>query len=135
MKSLTIGQLAQQAGIHPESVRFYEVQELLPKPPRSAGGYRLYPPQTAERIRFIKRAQDLGFTLKEVRELLSLADHDGTDCAEVRALAQAKVDEITDKIRALEQMRVALTAVTETCPGTGSAVKCSILETFRTPAR
>lgn len=131
MKSLTIGQLAQEAAIHPESVRFYEAQELLAKPPRSASGYRLYPPQTAARIRFIKRAQDLGFTLKEVKELLSLADHDGTDCADVRALAQAKVE----KIRTLEQMRIALTAVTEACPGTGSALKCSILETFRGDTR
>lgn len=135
MNSLTIGQLAQQAAIHPESVRFYEAQELLPKPPRSAGGYRLYPPQTVARIRFIKRAQDLGFTLREVKELLSLADHDGTDCADVRALAQAKVDEISEKIRVLEQMRIALKAVTEACPGRGSAVKCSILETFRSDAQ
>lgn len=121
--------------IHPESVRYYEEQELLSKPPRSAAGYRLYSPQTAMRIRFIKRAQELGFTLREVKELLSLADHDGTDCSDVRVLAQAKVDEIREKIGVLEQMRIALQSVTDACHGTGSALKCSIVESFRSDAR
>ena len=130
MKSLTIGQLAQEAGINPESVRFYEAQSLLPEPPRSNAGYRMYSRTSVLRIRFIKRAQDLGFSLKEIKELLSLAEDQTADCADVRALAQIKVDEISQKIRTLEAMRRALTVLTESCPGTGSAAKCSILESI-----
>lgn len=131
MKSLTIGQLAKAVDINPESVRFYEAQELLDKPPRSRSGYRLYSSVAVVRIRFIKRAQDLGFSLKEIKELLSLADHDGTDCAEIRNLAQAKMDEIVQKIHALEHMRYALATLTDACPGSGSIRKCPILESFR----
>jgi DNA-binding transcriptional MerR regulator len=84
MKSLTIGQLAHEAGINPESVRFYEAQSLLPELPRSMAGYRMYTQDSVPSIRFIKRAQDLGFSLKEIKELLSLAEDRTTDCADVR---------------------------------------------------
>lgn len=130
MNSLTIGQLAQEAGINPESVRFYEAQNLMPEPPRTAAGYRMYPQNAVLRIRFIKRAQDLGFSLKEIRELLFLAEDRNTDCAEVRTLAQAKVVEISRKIQTLEAMKRTLSALAETCPGTGPAVNCSILESM-----
>jgi len=130
MKSLTIGQLAQEAGINPESVRFYEAQNLLPDPPRSNAGYRLYSRTAVLRIRFIKRAQDLGFSLKEIRELLSLAEDQKANCVDVRALAQIKMDEISKKIRTLEAMRRSLMVLTESCPGRGSAAKCSILESI-----
>jgi DNA-binding transcriptional MerR regulator len=73
-KSLTIGRLAQQVGINLETVRFYERQGLLPKPPRSTSGYRLFPAEAARRLRFIKRAQELGFSLNEIRELLAPAN-------------------------------------------------------------
>src|SRR3989442_10720788 len=72
MKSLTIGRLAKQAGVNVETVRFYERRGLLPKPPRSASGYRLFPAETARRLKFIRRAQELGFSLTEIRELLLL---------------------------------------------------------------
>ena len=130
MKNLTIGQLAHETGINPESVRFYEAQDLLPEPPRSTVGYRMYSRTAVLRIRFIKRAQDLGFSLKEIKELLSLADDQTTDCADVRALAQTKVDEIRQKIRTLEAMRDSLIELTDSCPGAGSAAKCSILESI-----
>lgn len=130
MKNLTIGQLAHETGINPESVRFYEAQNLLPEPPRSAAGYRIYPRTAVLRIRFIKRAQDLGFSLKEIKELLSLAENRTTDCADVRVLARTKVDEITQKIRRLEAMRSSLAELTESCPGTGSTTRCSILESI-----
>lgn len=130
MKNLTISRLAHEAGINPESIRFYEAQNLVPEPPRSMSGYRMYPQSAVLRIRFIKRAQELGFSLKEIKELLSLAEGRTTDCAEVRALAQAKVGEISQKIQRLGAMKRALTAMTETCPGTGPAVNCSILESI-----
>ncbi len=130
MKSLTIGQLAHEVGINPESIRFYEAQNLVPEPPRSLAGYRMYPLSAVLRIRFIKRAQELGFSLKEIKELLSLAEDRTTDCADVRELAQAKVAEISQKIQTLEAMKRALTVLAETCPGTGPAVNCSILESI-----
>lgn len=130
MNSLTVGQLAEKAGINPESIRFYEAQGLMPQPPRSAAGYRVYPPSAVLRIRFIKRSQELGFSLKEIKELLSLAEDRTTDCADVRELAQTKVAEISEKIQTLEAMKQALTVLAETCPGTGPAANCSILESI-----
>lgn len=134
MKNLTIGQLAHEAGINPESVRFYEAQNLVPEPPRSMSGYRMYPHGAVLRIRFIKRAQELGFSLKEIKELLSLAEDRTTDCGDVRALAKAKVTEISQKIQTLEAMKRALTVLAEACPGTGPAAKCSILESINSAA-
>ncbi|MEO8726743.1 MAG: MerR family DNA-binding protein [Acidobacteriaceae bacterium] len=130
MKSLTIGQLARTAGVNLESIRFYEAQGLVPEPPRSQAGYRLYSLDAVRRIHFIKRAQELGFSLKEIRELLVFAQDQTTDCAEVRSLARTKVAEIREKIRTLEAMKRYLTALTETCPGAGPATHCSILESI-----
>ena len=130
MRRLTVGQLAREAGINSESVRFYESQGLLPEPPRSAGGYRVYSQDSLLRIRFIKRAQDLGFSLKEIRELLSLSEDTASDCAEVRALAQTKVEEIAQKIQALQSMKRALSELASSCPGSGSVASCSILESI-----
>lgn len=127
---MTIGQLAHEAGINPESIRFYEAQSLVSEPPRSQAGYRMYPLSAVLRLRFIKRAQELGFSLKEIKELLSLAEDRTTDCADVRELAQTKVSEISEKIQTLEAMKRALTALAETCPGTGPAAKCSILDSM-----
>ncbi|RMD87435.1 MAG: MerR family transcriptional regulator, partial [Candidatus Dadabacteria bacterium] len=79
MPGLTIGKVATQAGVHVETVRYYEQRGLIPKPPRSAAGYRVYSEPYVERIRFIKRAQELGFTLKEIKELLFLRLDPDTD--------------------------------------------------------
>lgn len=128
MRSLTVGELAERAGIHPESVRFYETQRLMPEPVRTRAGYRMYTEVSVRRIRFIKRAQELGFSLKEVKELLAFSEDRGLDCSDVRALAQAKVVEISSKIETLESMRRALGELTEACPGSGSVTRCSILE-------
>jgi hypothetical protein len=87
VKSLTIGRLAKQVGVNLETVRYYERQSLLPRPPRSASGYRLFPTGAARRLRFIRRAQELGFSLKEIRELLSLRVSRGTTNADIRARA------------------------------------------------
>lgn len=130
MKGLTISQLARQAGIHRESLRFYESQNLIPEPPRSQAGYRMYPPSVVYRVRYIKRAQELGFSLKEIKELLALAEDQTADCAEVRDLARTKVAEISQKIQMLEAMRQALRMLTETCPGSGPVATCSILESI-----
>lgn len=130
MNSLTVGQLAEKAGINTESIRFYEAQSLMPQPARSVSRYRMYPESAVLRIRFIKRSQNLGFSLKEIKELLSFAEDQTTDCGDVRDLAHTKVAEISQKIQTLEAMKQALTVLAETCPGTGPATNCSILESI-----
>src|SRR5437763_339333 len=111
MKSLTIGRLAKQVGVNLETVRFYERRGLLPKPPRTASGYRLFPADAARRLRFIRRAQELGFSLTEIGELLSLRVSRRTS-ASIRTRAEAKIADIEAKIRSLGSMRKALQKLT-----------------------
>lgn len=126
--SFTIGKLAREAGINLETVRYYERRGLLAKPPRTPSGYRLFPMDAALRLRFIKRAQDLGFSLAEIRELLALRFSKGTSSAEVRRRAEAKITEIERKIRDLESMRKSLRKLTSACAGCGPISECAIIE-------
>ena len=128
--SLTIGRLAKEAGIHLETVRYYERQMLVPKPPRTAAGYRMYPPDAVRRLRFIRRAQELGFSLREVRELLSLQASPNATSAAVRMRAEAKIAEIEAKIRTLERMRQSLRNLAQTCDGCAPLSECPILQTL-----
>jgi MerR family copper efflux transcriptional regulator len=128
MKSLTIGHLAREAGVHLETVRYYERRGLLPKPPRSASGYRLFPSDAARRLRFIRRAQELGFSLKEIRELLSLRVSRTTTSKDIRARAEAKIADIDAKIGSLESMKKTLRKLTNVCEGCVPVAKCPILE-------
>lgn len=128
MPSLTIKQTAQRAGVGVETLRFYEREGLVPEPPRTSSGYRQYPPETIRRIRFIKRAQSLGFTLPEVRELLTLTVLPGATAADVRARATQKIADIELKITTLERMKSALQRVTQACHGAGPLETCPILE-------
>ncbi|HZC24665.1 MAG TPA: heavy metal-responsive transcriptional regulator [Candidatus Binatia bacterium] len=130
IKTLTIGRLAKAAGINLETVRYYERWGLLPKPPRSSSGYRLFPSEAARRLRFIKHAQELGFSLKEIRELLALRISPRTSSAEIRKRAKAKIRNIEDKIKSLESMRKSLHKLTESCSGCGPVSECPILESL-----
>jgi len=130
MKSLTIGRLAREAGVNLETVRYYERRGLLPKPPRSASGYRLFPSVAAQRLRFIRRAQELGFSLKEIRELLSLRVSRTTTSRDIRARAEAKIVDIEAKIKSLESMKKTLRKVTRVCDGCAPLAKCPILESL-----
>ena len=130
VKSLTIGHLAREAGVNLETVRYYERQGLLPKPPRSASGYRLFPAEAARRLRFIRRAQELGFSLREIRELLSLRVSRTTTSAEIRARAEAKLADIEAKLRSLESMKKTLHKLTKVCTGCVPVAKCPILESL-----
>ena len=127
-KSLTIGRLAHEAGINLETVRYYERRGLLPKPPRTASGYRLFPADTTVRLRFIRRAQELGFSLKEIRELLTLRLSSRTTRAEIRKRADTKIADIEHKIKVLEAMRKSLRKLTNSCAGCGPISECPILE-------
>lgn len=130
MKSLTIGRLAKQAGVNLETVRYYERRGLLPKPPRSASGYRLFPVEAARRLRFIRRAQQLGFSLGEIRELLSLRMSATARSTDVRKRAEAKIAHINAKIRSLDSMKRTLRKLTNACEGCGPIVACPILESL-----
>ena len=128
MNSLTIGHLARESGMNLETVRYYERRGLLPKPPRSGSGYRLFPMEAKRRLRFIRRAQELGFSLGEIRELLSLRVAPTAKSADVRTRAQAKITDIEAKIRSLQSMKKALRELTQTCSGCGPVRDCPILE-------
>lgn len=127
---LRIGEVAKQAGVNLQTIHYYERRGLVPKPPRTASNYRAYPGDTVPRVRFIKRAQDLGFTLKEIKDLLSLKAAPRARCADVRARAAAKLDDIDARIRTLQAMRQALTKLIDECSGAGGRPvnECPILE-------
>jgi MerR family transcriptional regulator, copper efflux regulator len=128
MNSMTIKKTAELAGVGVETVRFYERENLIPAPPRTASGYRQYSPEAVDRIRFIKRAQALGFSLPEVRELLCLSDQPGTTPADIRDRAQRKIRNIELKIEQLQRMKNSLQRLTEACHGHGPLSECPILE-------
>ena len=109
-KGLLIGQLASRAGVKPDSVRFYERSGLLPKPARSASGYRVYDQAAVNRLCFIKKAQAFGFSLDEVRRILSLQGQGSACCRSVLAIAEATLDETEIKLRTLQKFRDSLTA-------------------------
>jgi len=109
-KPLLIGQLAASAGIKADSVRFYERNGLLPKPQRSASGYRVYDQAAVAQLRFIKKAQSLGFSLDEVRRVLHLRGHGSTTCRSVLAIAEATLEETEIKLARLQNFRDSLAA-------------------------
>ena len=129
-RALTIGRLAQEVGINLETVRFYERRGLLPKPPRSASGYRLFPADAARRLKFIKRAQELGFSLHEIRELLALRMSPRTKSKEVRSRTEAKIADIESKIMSLDLMRKTLIKLARSCDGDAPLSECPILESL-----
>jgi MerR family copper efflux transcriptional regulator len=124
---LTRGKLAQATGVHIETIRFYEKKGILTQPERSAAGYRQYDGNSVKQIHFIQRAQDLGFTLTEISELLKLRDTPERSSGEVRKMAQEKIAVIDDKIRDLRAMRKALQKVTQECDGKTALSCCPIM--------
>lgn len=125
---LNIGETARHAGVNLDTIRYYERRGLVPKPARSASGYRKFSPDSVRRIRFIKHAQALGFTLAEIEELLSLRVHPDTACAPVHIQAKAKIAAIDAKVRSLQAMKKTLRKLIATCTGRGIISDCPILE-------
>ncbi len=126
---MRIGELAKQSCVGVETVRFYEQKGLVAQPPRPvAGGYRDYPDNAVQRIRFIRSAQRLGFSLDEVAELLDLEAGPSAQCADVRERARIKRKQVQAKIENLQRIRAALDTLIAACPGEGPARMCSILE-------
>ena len=124
---LTRGQLAREAGVKLATVRYYERRGLLSDTGQSRAGYHHYDREAVSRLRFIKRAQELGFSLAEIQELLELGTDPGATCGDIKPLADAKVAEVQQKIRDLQRVKRALTKLAEACPGQGATDGCPIL--------
>ena len=129
-QALKIGQLAQRAAVNLQTIRNYERKVLLPEPPRLRSGYRRNTSSMVRCVRFMKRAQEIGFSLAEIRELLSLRGDGRPERNEVRAIAQPKIADIEDKMRTLEAMKAVLNRLTERCSGCGPTSECPILESI-----
>lgn len=123
MEFLTIGQVARQSNVGVETIRFYERQGLIPPPPRRSSGYRSYTQDVILRIRFIRRAKELGFTLPEISELLSLRDASGA-CGAVRPLLQRKKIEIQEKLQAFEKINTSLERLLGQCAAAPNEDAC-----------
>lgn len=129
---MTIGRAARRAGCGVETIRFYERRGLIAQPPKPAtSGFRRYPEETVDRIRFIRQAQELGFSLQEIGELLAISADPLADAADVRERATAKLRQVAQKIRQLEHIRSALEVLVEACPGQGEVGRCSIMVALR----
>ena len=128
MKFMTIGKVSKQTGVGVETVRFYEKSGLIDKPPRTESGYRQYPPNTVIRIKFIKRAKELGFTLKEIHELLNLRLDPRTTCDDVRQMAEEKLRNVRAKIQSLQGIEKRLSELIDACAVGGLDGECPILE-------
>ncbi len=131
MTAMTIGRAARQAGVGVETIRFYERKGLIEQPlrPRDAS-FRVYPAETVRRIRFIREAQEIGFSLREIDELLSLRADPAADSSDVRERAIAKRDEVERKIAHLQEIHAALEELISACPGKGALRHCSIMESL-----
>ena len=127
MLTLTIGKVATQAGVAIDTIRYYEREGLLPAPARRPSGYRDYPADTVKRLRFIRRAKDLGFTLGEIADLLQLTERSQHDMAGMKQAAEAKLALVQAKITELQRMRKALQQMVTACPGHGEMAACPIV--------
>lgn len=135
MAEMTIGRAAKAAGVRIATIRFYERRGLIAQPPKPESGYRIYPSGTVTRIHFIREAQEIGFSLAEVAELLALRADPQADCADVRGRAIEKRAEVQAKLAQLSRMQDALDELIASCPGGGDVKACTILDAMqRDPA-
>jgi len=130
METLTIGQVAKESNVGLETIRFYEREGLIENPPRRPSGYRAYPPDTVNRVRFIRTAKDLGFSLKEIGELLSLRIDPVGACTEIKTIAESKIKGIEERIRTLQRMRRTLRKLVTACEAREPTGDCPILESL-----
>lgn len=126
---MTIGKVAERAGVKIDTLRYYERQGVIAPPERTGSNYRVYEEDTVLRVRFVKRAQELGFTLAEIKELLELCVSEGASCADVRDQALVKVADLEAKIRSLQAMRRVLSKLADECSGQDVPLSaCPILD-------
>lgn len=131
MTGLTIGKLAKLCRVSVDTVRYYERVGVLLRPERTASGYRVYAGQSVQRLQFVRRAQSLGFTLGEIKELLALHRVEVADCGDVKRRTEKKISEIKQRIGDLQAMQRALEKLAAACKGKGARLEeCNILEYF-----
>jgi DNA-binding transcriptional MerR regulator len=132
---LLTGQVAKASGVNIQTVRFYEREGLLAAPRRSASGYRQYPDDAVRVVTFVKRAQELGFTLREARQLLRLRSLGPKRAAAAQSVAEAKIRDVDEKLRDLMAMRAALATLLDSCRHSGGPLACPILEALEKAPR
>lgn len=125
---MKIGSVAEAAGVEVSTVRYYERRGLLAEPPRTGSGYRQYDETVIDRIRFVRRAQDLGFKLEEIEELLALRVEDPSTCAVVEEATRAKLRSVDAKLRELRRLRAVLARLVRDCEAKQSTEDCPVLE-------
>lgn len=127
-----IGEIAKLAGVTPDTIRYYEKQQMMDHEIRTEGGFRLYTDKDLQRLKFIRHARQLGFTLESIRELLSIRiEPEHHTCQESKSIVQARLHEVEARIEELQTMRLSLQRLNDACCGTAhSSVYCSILETL-----
>ncbi len=125
---MTIGEIATRVGVPTATIRYYEGRGLIPEAPRTRSGYRQYGDEAAERLRFIRRAQELGFTLDDVQDLLGLRVEDPATCAAVERKTREKIEQVQQKIRDLRRMEDALERLAASCADRRATVECPILQ-------
>ena len=128
MAGLTIGKVAERAGVKIDTLLYYERHGVIAPPERNGSNYRVYTQDVVLRVRFVKRAQELGFTLAEIKELLELRVSAEASCADVRDQALAKVSDLDQKISSLKAMRRVLVRLADECSGQGPVSECPILD-------
>jgi Hg(II)-responsive transcriptional regulator len=128
--SMTIGTLAEKAGVNVPTVRYYERRGIIPEPPRTSSGYRQYEEGVVHRIRFIRRAQNLGFTLEEIEELLALRVEDPDACDAVERATRARLESVESKIAELERLQAVLTRLVRSCEERQTTEECPMLATL-----
>jgi MerR family copper efflux transcriptional regulator len=133
-ETFTIGALAQHAEVNVETVRYYERIGLLPKPARTGRGHRRYTGEDLARLRFVRHATGLGFTLTETKDLLALRARSGAPCGAVRARAERKLETIERKLSELRALRDAVARLVSACAGDTAVERCSILAALEAPA-
>ncbi|UOR14163.1 MerR family transcriptional regulator [Halobacillus amylolyticus] len=132
MEGLTISQVAKEANVNIETIRYYERRGLISEPTRTESGYRKFPQEVVEDIKFIKRTKDLGFTLGEIKNLLAASNDEKFRSEEMHDFATSKMKEIEAKIHDLQQMKTLLEDLVEKCPGSGiSKGECPIIKNFK----
>ena len=127
-ETMTIGEVAKRSDVNIQTIRFYERKGLVLAAARSSSGYRQYTDEAVKRVRFIKHAQEIGFSLREVANLLSLQVVAESTCGDVKIQAEEKISDIDEKIRKLEAMKAALGKLVEKCDGLGPVSECPIIE-------
>lgn len=128
MDTFRTGKLAHEAGVHIETIRYYERRGLIPEPERDRSGYRQYPADTLTRMKFIGHAKHMGFTLEEIRDLLDLCVNRGSSCLAVKEKAESKISEIDIKIKYLKEMKKSLEHIASQCSGNTAIADCSIVK-------